>query len=329
MCSSCRTSRHPPTLAHRFTAVNATDIAYAEAESTPGFRFDHWTAVRRGALVIYFASLVAWSAHYGIPAQRELVIAWVCGALACASLGRHPRQMLQLVVDWLPIVVILGAYDLTRGTADSLGIGVHVGTMIDFDRSLFFGTTPDRVAAGPRQRPDRCQRLGRRLHPHLHLVLHRPVRGRRRSLDPGPARVRGLRETRRDACARRRHHLHPLPRRAAVDGGGHGADRRRAPDHRRRLANPRRPDRRAVQRGSGERQHGRRRALASLGVHGAGGDVPLVSPPAVPAAAARPLSAGDGVHADGDRGALLLRCAAGMAVRRERDGGLGMVGAAA
>ena len=100
MCSSCRTSRHPPTLVHRFTAVNATDLAYAEAESTPGFRFDHWTAVRRGALVIYFASLVAWSAHYGIPAQRELVIAWVCGALACASLGRHPRQMLQLVVDW-------------------------------------------------------------------------------------------------------------------------------------------------------------------------------------------------------------------------------------
>ena len=122
--------------------MNATDLAYAEAESTPGFRFTHWTTVRRGALVIYFASLVAWSAHYGIPAQRELVIAWVFGALACASLGRHPRQMLQLVVDWLPIVVILGAYDLTRGAADSLGIGVHVETMIDFDRALFFGTTP-------------------------------------------------------------------------------------------------------------------------------------------------------------------------------------------
>jgi hypothetical protein len=122
--------------------VNASDLAYAEAEPTPGFRFDHWTAVRRTALVIYFASLVAWSAHYGIPAQRELVIAWVCGALACASLGRPPRQILQLVVDWLPIVVILGAYDLTRGAADSLGIGVHVQTMIDFDRALFFGTTP-------------------------------------------------------------------------------------------------------------------------------------------------------------------------------------------
>jgi PAP2 superfamily len=127
---------------HRFTAVNATDLAYAEAEATPGFRFDHWTAVRRSALVIYFASLLAWSAHYGIPAQRELVIAWVCGALACASLGRHPRQIVQLVIDWLPIVVILSAYDLTRGAADSLGIGVHVQTMIDFDRALFFGTTP-------------------------------------------------------------------------------------------------------------------------------------------------------------------------------------------
>jgi len=121
--------------------VNATDLAYAEADQSAGFRFTHWTAVRRGALVVYFASLGAWSAHYGIPAQRELVIAWVCGALACASLGRHPRQILQLVLDWLPIVVILAAYDLTRGVADSMGIGVHVHTMIDFDRALF-GTTP-------------------------------------------------------------------------------------------------------------------------------------------------------------------------------------------
>jgi membrane-associated phospholipid phosphatase len=97
---------------------------------------------RRWALGLYFAALVAWSAHYGVPVQRELVIAWTCGALACASLGRPPRQILQLVVDWLPIVVVLAAYDFTRGAADSLGIGVHVQPMIDFDRTLFFGETP-------------------------------------------------------------------------------------------------------------------------------------------------------------------------------------------
>jgi hypothetical protein len=118
--------------------VNATDLA----GTRPDYRFTHWTALRRTALVVYFAVLGAWSAHYGIPAQRELVIAWVCGALACASLGRPPRQMLQIVLDWLPIVLVLIAYDFTRGAADSLGVAVHSQEMIDADRFLFFGTTP-------------------------------------------------------------------------------------------------------------------------------------------------------------------------------------------
>ena len=74
--------------------------------------------------------------------QRELVVAWVCGALACASLGRPWREVLRLVRDWLPMMILLSAYDFTRGAADSLGIGVHVHPMIDFDRFLFFGTTP-------------------------------------------------------------------------------------------------------------------------------------------------------------------------------------------
>jgi membrane-associated phospholipid phosphatase len=122
--------------------VNATGIAHLRAEQAAEFRFAHWVAVRRCALGIYFVSLGAWSAHYGIPVQRELVIAWTCGALACASLGRQPRQIVQLVVDWLPIVVVLSAYDFSRGAADSLGIGVHAHPMIDFDRFVFFGATP-------------------------------------------------------------------------------------------------------------------------------------------------------------------------------------------
>jgi len=112
------------------------------AEEATDFRFAHWPLVRRCALVLYVVALVAWSARYGVPVQRELVIAWTCGALACHSIGRHPREILQIVVDWLPIVLVLCVYDLTRGAADSLGIGVHSHPMIDFDRFLFFGETP-------------------------------------------------------------------------------------------------------------------------------------------------------------------------------------------
>jgi type IV secretory pathway VirB3-like protein len=101
-----------------------------------------WPLVRRCALALYVIALVLWSANYGIPVQRELVILWTCGALACVSIGRHPREIVQLLLDWAPIVAVLWAYDLTRGAADSLGIGVHAHPMIDFDRFLFFGQAP-------------------------------------------------------------------------------------------------------------------------------------------------------------------------------------------
>jgi membrane-associated phospholipid phosphatase len=122
--------------------VTTIDLVQVGAEEATGFHFARWAVLRRCALGLYLAALVGWSAHYGIPAQRELVIAWICGALACASFGRAPRQILQLVLDWLPVVVVLCAYDFTRGAADSLGIGVHAHPMVDFDRFVFFGKTP-------------------------------------------------------------------------------------------------------------------------------------------------------------------------------------------
>jgi membrane-associated phospholipid phosphatase len=122
--------------------LSTTEFAPVAAEAPAYSRFARWPQVRRGALALYCVALVAWGAHYGVPVQRELVILWVCGALVCASIGQHPRQILQIVVDWLPIVLVLCAYDFTRGAADSLGIGVHVHPMIDFDRFLFFGATP-------------------------------------------------------------------------------------------------------------------------------------------------------------------------------------------
>jgi len=113
------------------------EFAETKGEQPAGFRFASWARLRPYALALYFAALILWSAHYGVPVQRELVILWTCGALACVSIGRPPREILQLVVDWLPIVAVLWVYDLTRGAADSFGIGVHYHLMIDFDRAIF------------------------------------------------------------------------------------------------------------------------------------------------------------------------------------------------
>jgi len=124
--------------------VSTTEFAQVRAEPAPApaLGFAHWPLLRRCALGLYFGALVLWSAEYGIPVQRELVVAWTCGALACVSIGRPPRQILQLVLDWLPILAVLFAYDFTRGAADSIGIDAHVHPMIDFDRAVFFGETP-------------------------------------------------------------------------------------------------------------------------------------------------------------------------------------------
>ena len=121
--------------------MTVTELVSVGADGAIDVRSARWAALRWCALGLYFASLVVWSAEYGMPEQRELVIAWTCGALAVASLGRGREQILQLVLDWLPLALVLSAYDLTRGAADSLGLGVHVHAMIDVDRFLF-GTTP-------------------------------------------------------------------------------------------------------------------------------------------------------------------------------------------
>jgi len=119
-------------------AVVATgEFAEIRGGRTAAFRFASWGLLRRYALALYFVALIVWSAHYGVPVQRELVILWTCGALACFSLGRPPREIGWLLLDWLPIVAVLWIYDLTRGVADSLGIGVHYHPMIDFDRAIF------------------------------------------------------------------------------------------------------------------------------------------------------------------------------------------------
>lgn len=122
--------------------MSVSDVVGAETRRPWGIAFAHWPVVRRAALALYAVVLVAWSIRYGIPAQRELVIAWVCGGLACASIGSSPGMFAQLVRDWLPIVLVLAAYDFTRGAADSLGVSVHTTSMIDFDRFVFFGQTP-------------------------------------------------------------------------------------------------------------------------------------------------------------------------------------------
>ena len=245
--------------------------------------------------------LVAWSATYGVPVQRELVIAWVCGALACASIGRDPRQILQLIIDWLPIVAILFVYDLTRGAADSLGIDAHVHPMIDFDRFVFFGQTPTEWLQARIHEPGVVSAwdVGFTLVYTSYFIVPFVLAGVLWARDR-PAFLAS--RTARDPHPRRPRDLHPVPGGAALDGGGNGPARRRPPDDGRRLAGARRRHRRPLLRGPGQRQPRRRRSLAALRPHGAGRDVPLAprAPGLRPLLALYPLAMGLTLIATGE-----------------------------
>ncbi|MEK6278284.1 MAG: phosphatase PAP2 family protein [Actinomycetota bacterium] len=118
-------------------AETATGIAVARRAP-----LSRWIILRRVALAAYALAFVVACLTWGVPFARELVIAWTCGALACASIGRGTREIVRLVADWAPLFAILVVYDLSRGAADSLGAQVHTTEMIDADRWLFAGQVP-------------------------------------------------------------------------------------------------------------------------------------------------------------------------------------------
>jgi hypothetical protein len=135
--------------------MSTGESAEITVEQAREFRFASWAVARPYAFAVYVIALLLWTANYGIPVQRELVILWTCGALTCASIGRPPREILQLVLDWLPIVAVLWLYDLTRGAADTMGMAVNVHPMIDFDRAVFFGEVPTEWLQSHLYEPDR------------------------------------------------------------------------------------------------------------------------------------------------------------------------------
>jgi hypothetical protein len=101
-----------------------------------------WKPVRRVLLAAYLVAFVWVSAKRGIAFDRETVIGWICGALLVTSVGRPPRRVLQLVLDWIPLVLVYVVYDLTRGLADELGTPIQVTPQIRADELLFGGHIP-------------------------------------------------------------------------------------------------------------------------------------------------------------------------------------------
>ncbi len=80
-------------------------------------------------------------ASHGFPLDRPtlFILAMLFGAVFVV--GQPNRKIRELVIDWIPLAVILTAYDLGRGAADALGIGTSFELAPALDYRLT-GTIP-------------------------------------------------------------------------------------------------------------------------------------------------------------------------------------------
>ncbi|HEY7589621.1 MAG TPA: phosphatase PAP2 family protein, partial [Candidatus Limnocylindrales bacterium] len=84
----------------------------------------------------YIALLTALMIARGISLTPDVLLIGL--GLAAVLLGRG-RLFLR---DWIPFIGLFFAYELMRGYADDLGVGVHVADVLAVERWLFLGHVP-------------------------------------------------------------------------------------------------------------------------------------------------------------------------------------------
>lgn len=115
-----------------------TDLPPVAAPARPG----RLRVARAVAIGLYAGALVAWWATHGIPLDREQIILWLAAGLVVMTIGSPGGGPWRVLRDWAPIVLVLIAYDLTRGKADELGISPHLQPQLAFDEWLGLGRIP-------------------------------------------------------------------------------------------------------------------------------------------------------------------------------------------
>jgi hypothetical protein len=89
----------------------------------------------------YGAASLAVFVLFGVPYQRDLLAIWVLLGLLCFSLSDVRGWARGVVLEWLPFIGLLIAYDSLRGSAAHV-FGVHYLPQIQADQALFGGAAP-------------------------------------------------------------------------------------------------------------------------------------------------------------------------------------------
>lgn len=97
--------------------------------------YARWTALAVWAIVFGYDLAVN-----GIPYWRSDLLLWLCLGLLAWSIGK--RNVLTVVIDFVPFAAVLVVYDYLRGISDTLGMPTWWHPQVDIDKFLFFGTEP-------------------------------------------------------------------------------------------------------------------------------------------------------------------------------------------
>ena len=103
-------------------------------------------AVRRNvrwvAPAVYTLALGAYMWQEGVPVGRDRLLLWIVLGLLALSLTNVSGWLRSVVLEWVPLALVLAAYDLLRGQADTLLFSAHFRPQIEVDRLLFGGAVP-------------------------------------------------------------------------------------------------------------------------------------------------------------------------------------------
>ncbi|MFG1924101.1 phosphatase PAP2 family protein [Cryptosporangium sp. NPDC048952] len=110
------------------------------APETPS-RFRELLATRRVSVPLFAVAFALWWFFVGLPTDPILAALWLWFGTIAFRPDQPWRYHLGFARDWIPIVLLLVAYDFSRGLADN-GVAPHVTEMIHADEWLTGGVIP-------------------------------------------------------------------------------------------------------------------------------------------------------------------------------------------
>jgi membrane-associated phospholipid phosphatase len=117
------------------TELTQTPPPEADAEKSLPLWRRRAPLIAAGLYVLTTAVLVAVNGKLLL--SRDVVLVWLLGGLFILSINNPGRWVRGMIMDWLPFILFLFAYDYARSIADETGFTPHLAPQLKVERFLF------------------------------------------------------------------------------------------------------------------------------------------------------------------------------------------------